>query len=139
MQDYGGHDHAAPRQPRPLLPRPGGYRFCHFDREILRDGVEIIGGMSAAHPSCDPGSFNLFVFVGGRFAGTLAPAVMTSRRDGAIGAVRITATDTVTAEFARYVSTDPDCCPSSHVRVTYRIDRSGPRPLLAAMEARQVR
>ncbi len=119
--------------------KAGWVPFLHFDREILRDEVEIIGGMSAATPSCDPGSFNLFLFVGGRFAGTLAPAVMTSRRDGAIGAVRITATDTVTAEFARYVSTDPDCCPSSHVRVTYRIDRSGPRPLLAAMEARQVR
>jgi hypothetical protein len=117
----------------------GWMPFLHFDRAIVRDDIEIIGGMSAATPSCDPAGFNLFVFVGGRFAGTLSPIVMTSRRDGAVGAVRITGADAVTAEFAHYVSTDPDCCPSSHVRVTYRIDRTGVRPVVVAVEARQVR
>ena len=122
-----------------VVAKAGWLPFLHVDRRIVRDDVEIVGGMSGATASCEPATFHLFVFVGGRFAGTLSPVAMTSRRDGTVGAVRLTATDTVTAEFARYVSTDPDCCPSSHVRVTYRIDRSGDRPVLAAVEARQVR
>ena len=122
-----------------VVAKAGWMPFLHVDRRIVRDDIEIIGGMSAATASCDPAAYNLFVFVGGRFAGMLSPIVMTSRRDGAVGAVRITGADTITAEFARYVSTDPDCCPSSHVRVTYRIDRTGVGPVLAALEARQVR
>lgn len=121
------------------ISKAGWMPFLHVDRRIVRDDVEIVGGMSAATPTCEPAAFNLFVFVGGRFAGTLSPTTMTSRRDGVVGAVRITGADAVTAEFARYVSTDPDCCPSSHVRVTYRIDRTGTRPVLIAVEARQVR
>jgi hypothetical protein len=122
-----------------LVRKAGWVPFLHQDRSIARDDIDVIGGMSAASPGCEPTVFNLFVFVGGRFAGTLSPMVMTQNRDGAAGAVRITSADALTGEFARYTPTDTECCPSSRVRVTYRIDRAGVRPVLAATEARQVR
>ena len=65
------------------LARAGWIPFLHFDREMVRDDVEIVGGMSAATATCEPAAFNVFVFVGGRFAGALSPVAMTSRRDGA--------------------------------------------------------
>jgi len=119
--------------------KAGWVPFLHQDRSIARDDVDVIGGMSAASPGCEPTVFNLFVFVGGRFAGTLSPMVMTQNRDGAAGAVRVTSADALNAEFARYTATDTDCCPSSRVRVTYRIDRTSARPTIAATEVRQVR
>jgi hypothetical protein len=119
--------------------KAGWVPFLHQDRSIARDDVEVIGGMSAASPGCEPTVFNLFVFVGGRFAGTVSPMVMTQNRDGAAGAVRITSADALTTEFARYTATDSECCPSSRVRVTYRIDRAGARPVLVAVGAVKVR
>jgi len=119
--------------------KAGWVPFLHQDRSIARDDLEVIGGMTAASPGCEPTVFNLFVFVAGRFAGTVSPMVMTQNRDGVAGAVRITGADALTAEFARYTATDTECCPSSRVRVTYRIDRTGARPTLVATDARQLR
>jgi hypothetical protein len=48
---------------------------------------------------------------------------MTTGRDGVAGAVRIVNADSLTTEFARFVPGDLECCPSTRVRVTYRIDR----------------
>ena len=79
--------------------------------------------MTGATPGCEPLYFNLFVFVGGVFAGTVSPVMMAPTRDGAAGAVRITGADTLTVEFARYMPGDSECCPSSRVRVSYRIER----------------
>jgi hypothetical protein len=64
---------------------------------------------------------------------------MTSSRDGAAGAVRITGPDTITVEFARYLPTDAECCPSSRERVSYRIDKTGTGPILVATGTRQLR
>ena len=121
------------------LGKAGWVPFLHVDRQIVRDDVEVVGGMSAAGPGCEPTTFNLFVFVGGNFAGTLSPAPMTPGRDGAAGAVRIVSPEGMTAEFARYTPADAECCPSSRVRVTYRIERSAGRATLVASEARPVR
>ena len=55
----------------------GWVPFLHFDRAIARDDIEVLGGMTAAtSPGCEPTMFNLFVFVGGTFAGTISPIVM---------------------------------------------------------------
>jgi hypothetical protein len=121
------------------LRKAGWVPFLHFDRAIARDGAEVIGGMTTAGPGCEPTVFNLFVFVDGRFAGTISPAVMTQNRDGVAGAVRITRADSLTAEFARYTTKDTECCPSSRVRVTYRIERAGSQPALVPMELRTLR
>ena len=93
--------------------------FLHLDQAIARNDIEVAGGMTGATPGCEPESFNLFVFVDGVFAGTVSPVMMTPSRDGAAGAVRITGANTMTVEFARYGAGDPECCPSSRVRVSY--------------------
>ena len=114
--------------------------FLHFDRAIAGDDVEVIGGMTAAAvPGCEPTMFNLFVFVGGTFAGTISPMVMGQGSDGVVGAVRITGADALTAEFARYTTKDTACCPSSRVRVTYRIERAGAQPTLVPVGRRTLR
>ena len=81
--------------------------------------------MTGADGMCRPVGYNIFVFVAGRFAGSLSPTVMTSRLDGSSSAVRIVGDHAITVDFSRYTSTDPLCCPSSHVVVRYAIDRSG--------------
>ena len=113
--------------------------FLHLDQVIARDGIEVIGGMTAATPGCEPERFNVFVFVNGSFAGTVARAAMTRSRDGAAGAIRITGTDSITVEFAHYLPSDAECCPSSRERVSYRIETTGAGPTLVAAGTRQVR
>lgn len=109
----------------------GWVPYLHQDRALARDGVEIVGGLADASAACDPAGFNLFVFVNGRFAGTLSPTSMTTSRDGVAGAVRLTSADSLTTEFARFAPGDLECCPSTRVRVTYRIDR-GEQPTIVA-------
>ena len=111
----------------------GWIPFLNFDQPLVRDDVEIAGGMRSADGMCRPASYNIFVFVGGRFAGMLSPTHMTSRLDSSSGVVRLQPS-AIAAEFARYTSNDPLCCPSSHVRVTYRIDRSPSGPVVVATE-----
>lgn len=113
--------------------------YLHNDRAIAGNDIEVIGGMTGATPGCEPLYFNLFVFLGGQFAGTVSPVMMAPSRDGAAGAVRITGPETLTVEFARFGPGDSECCPSSRVRVSYRIDRSGAAPALVPTELNQIR
>ena len=113
--------------------------FLHLDQAITRNGIEVVGGMTAASPGCEPERFNLFVFVSGSFAGTVSRAAMTPSRDGTAGAVRITGNDTLTVEFARYLPGDAECCPSSRERTSYRIEKAGAGPTLVETGTRQVR
>jgi LppP/LprE lipoprotein len=111
----------------------GWIPFWNFGKPLVRGDVEIIGGMVGADGMCRPVAYNLFVFVGGRFAGTLSPVAMTSRLDGASGVVSLEG-DGVTVEFARYRATDPLCCPSSRVTVRYRVDRAAADPIVVPIE-----
>jgi len=111
------------------LDAAGWIPFLNFGRRLERDDVEVVGGMAGADGMCRPRAYNLFVFVRGRFAGTLSPSVMTSRLDGASAAAAF-APPGITVEFARYRAADPLCCPSSRVMVGYRIDRSRAGPVI---------
>jgi hypothetical protein len=122
-----------------VLRRSRWVPFLHLDQAIARDGIEVVGGMSAATPGCTPELFNLFVFVGGAYAGTVSPTAMTPSRDGVAGPVRIIGADTITVEFARYQPGDSECCPSSRERVSYRIEKAGAGPTLVATDTRQLR
>jgi hypothetical protein len=102
----------------------GWVPYLHVDRQIVEGEVEILAGLTGADGMCRPTGFNVFVFVAGRFAGTLSPVPMTSRLDGSIGPVRLAPDGTIAADFARYGSDDPLCCPSSHVAIRYAIDRT---------------
>ena len=102
----------------------GWIPFQYFGKPLAQGDVQIVGGMTGADGMCRPRGYNVFVFVGGRFAGTLSPEPMTSRLDGASGDVRI-ALPQIDVEFVRYVEKDPLCCPSSRLTVKFRIDRTG--------------
>jgi hypothetical protein len=133
---------AAPAAPEPLkgvvsrcrLTPPGGSAakavsaagwipFRYFGTPLAQGDVEIVGGMTGADGMCRPTGYNVFVFVGGRHAGTLSPEPMTSRLDGASGEVRL-ALPQIAVQFARYTEKDPLCCPSSRSTVRFRIDRT---------------
>src|SRR5262245_149912 len=116
----------------------GWIPFLNFDQQLVQGDVEIVGGMRGADGMCRPEAYHLFAFVGGRFAGVLSPTPMTSRLDGSSGAVRLRPPD-ISAEFARYASNDPLCCPSSRVTVLYRIDRTGDRAVIVPVEVRTTR
>jgi LppP/LprE lipoprotein len=100
----------------------GWIPFRYFGQDLARGDVEVVGGMAGADGMCRPQKFNVFVFVGGRFAGTLSPTVMDSRTDSASGQASF-AESGIDVQFDRYAASDPLCCPHSHVTVRYRIDR----------------
>lgn len=121
------------------LAAAGWIPFLLFDRQVVRDDVEVVHGMSGADEHCQPVGFNAFVFVAGRFAGTVSPDLMTAGHDGTVGPIRMIPPDIATVDFARYAPTNSECCPSSHVTVRYRIDRTGSQPLLVPLELRKTR
>jgi hypothetical protein len=110
----------------------------HLDRPLVSDDVEVVAGFSSLDANCAPAAFNLFVFVGGRFAGTLSPGLMTPRRDAAAGPVRFV-NDGISVEFARYKPGDSDCCPTARVAVQYRLDRSAAGPSVVPVNVRTTR
>lgn len=122
-----------------VLADAGWLPYPHVDRQIVERDVEIIGGMMHADAMCRPMTFNVFVFVGGRFAGTLSPVTMNSRSDGDLGAVRLAPDDTIAAEFSRYTNADALCCPSDRFAVRYRIDRTGSHPVVIPISAQSRR
>jgi hypothetical protein len=63
---------------------------------------------------------------------------MTSSRDGSSGVVRLPL-PAVTAEFARFATTDPLCCPSSRMTVRYRIDRTPAGPVVVPVDVKTTR
>jgi hypothetical protein len=99
-------------------------------------GLRVVWALSAYDGMCRPMGYQVFVFAGGAFAGTIAPDPMASRTDGAAvgvdlfgpaggnGGARIVAT------FNRYAPGDPLCCPSRTTTVQYRIDRQAGGPVL---------
>ncbi len=113
----------APEGPEAAQLRSAGWRAFRFsDRAITRGDVTVLTGLRALSPDCSPGVFQAFVFVAGRYAGTLSPTLMTTGQDGVVRMVRVLPDQTITAEFARYAAGDSECCPSGRVRVTYRVE-----------------
>jgi hypothetical protein len=102
--------------------------FSHQD-----PGFIVIRGTASYDGMCRPRQYQAFVFVRGVFAGTLSPAPMDSRTDGALGRVFLRGKDQSTAEYVRYTAEDPACCPSSTTTVVFEIARDGPvlRPVHA--------
>jgi LppP/LprE lipoprotein len=88
---------------------------------------------------CRPFDFNVFVFAGGQFAGTLSPVNMISRTDGVLREAPSFLPDgRIVAIFLRYAPSDPLCCPSRPPTVvTYRVDRTSAGPLVSVAEIGQ--
>jgi LppP/LprE lipoprotein len=96
-----------------------------FGPAQLFAATTVVMAMADVDGMCRPLRYQAFVFVNGRFAGTLSPVPMDSRTDGALGVVRLFRANEMVAEFTRYTATDALCCPSRTSTVIYRID---PRP-----------
>jgi uncharacterized lipoprotein YbaY/heat shock protein HslJ len=85
--------------------------------------TKIVSALSGFDGMCRPLGFQAFVYWEGRYAGTLAPAAMDSRADGALTDFRLISPTNISAEFARYASSDALCCPSKISRVNYTLRR----------------
>jgi heat shock protein HslJ len=88
--------------------------------------VLVIRAAASFDGMCRPLQYQDFVFVRGTFAGTLAPAPMDSRADGALGRVSLQGPTRLTAEYARYATSDALCCPSRTTSVTFDLAPEGP-------------
>jgi hypothetical protein len=103
-----------------------------------RDRVTIVIAGTAVDGMCRPLGYQGFVFLDTRFAGTLSPVPMDARTDGAETRASIEGPSAVRATYARYLPTDPLCCPSrtSTVRFVIEHDAGGvvlvPRELVTA-------
>jgi hypothetical protein len=79
---------------------------------------------------CRPAEYQTFVFVGGTFAGTLSPSLMTSRDDGALVQTSIVSDTQIQAEYVRYTRQDALCCPSARSTAIFEIARVGDAPVV---------
>jgi hypothetical protein len=119
---------------RELVRSPGS----EDDRRVQAQGWDLVGrpsegeqirvivGTANYDGMCRPRQFQEFVFVRGVFAGTLSPAPMDSRADGALGRVTIQSDRRLEAEYLRYGAADPLCCPSRTTRVVYDLGKEPP-------------
>lgn len=113
-----------------------------LEREVTRAGWTLFGGAEAngrtrmvsgctsVDGMCRPLGYQLFVFVDGRFAGTLSPRPMDSRADGSVRLGRLLSSRAVSAEIARYAAADALCCPSRVSTVLYELRETAGGPLL---------
>lgn len=107
-----------------LVTAPGWYVYAG---DIVLADVSVVLAELGTDGMCRPLQFQAFVFVGGRFAGTLSPVPMDARTDGALSDVTIGADlQTLTAEYVRYDGTEGLCCPSRVSTATFAIDRAVP-------------
>jgi hypothetical protein len=83
---------------------------------------------------CRSRPYQVFVFVGGVFAGTLSPQPMDSRSDGALSRVTLESKHRLSAEYLRYAPGDALCCPSHTTNVEFEVAENPPvvRPLSAS-------
>ncbi len=91
--------------------------------------VTLVTAMAAVDGMCRPNEYNAFVFVAGRFAGTLSPTPTGARSDGALGIATLAGPQRIIADFARYTPDDALCCPSRTNTVEYSIT-TGARPVV---------
>ncbi|MGK7944600.1 MAG: LppP/LprE family lipoprotein [Microcystaceae cyanobacterium] len=86
--------------------------------------------MSNADGMCRPMGYQEFVFVEGKFAGTLSPIPMSSRTDGSAIRTYIPQENRLTTVFNRYSATDALCCPSRTNNVSYTIEYQKGKPVV---------
>lgn len=85
--------------------------------------TQVFTALSGFDGMCRPLGLQAFVYWEGRYAGTLSPAWMNSRTDGALTDIRLTNQTSISAEFVRYNQSDALCCPSRISTVFYELRR----------------
>ena len=94
------------------------------------DRIAIVIGSTAVDGMCRPLGYQGFVFVDGRFAGTLSPVPMDARSEGAETQATIEGPAEVRATYARYRREDPLCCPSRTSVVKFGLEQDPRGPVL---------
>ncbi len=94
-------------------------------------GIQTVGGAAEFDGMCRPMGYQYFVFMNGQFAGTISPVPMNSRTTGAGRIVTLDNDHRVTANYVRYASEDPLCCPSRpSVSIEFQINETATGPVL---------
>ena len=100
------------------------------------NGVTVVGGAVSEDGMCRPDPYQHFVFVRGRFAGTLSPRLMRARSDSSVNKVEFPAPGKIEANFSRYTDADPLCCPSRISEATYELREQSGKPLVVLIGVR---
>jgi hypothetical protein len=90
----------------------------------------IVFARNGVDGMCRPMDYQYFVFVGGKFAGTLSPHPMASRIDGSGWLGEKPEARRLTVDFARYRKDDPLCCPARTSSVTYELREGAGGPFV---------
>jgi hypothetical protein len=96
--------------------------------------LAVVGGSVTEDGMCRPDYYQYFVFVRGRFAGTLSPALMRARADASINKISFPAAVQIEAAFSRYTWADPLCCPSRISEVTFEIRWESGKPVVRLVQ-----
>jgi len=104
-----------------------------YSKARVKSAATVLLAEASVDGMCRPWDYQAFLFVSGRYAGTLSPALMDSRADGALSEVRLLSRTEIEATFLRYVDTDPLCCPSRLSTVRYRIERRPKGPAVVPL------
>ena len=107
-----------------------------YSKARVEGDTTVLLAEASVDGMCRPWDYQAFVFLKGRFAGTLSPLFMDSRTDGALSEVRLLSPASIEVVFLRYVDTDPLCCPSSLTTVRYRVERRAKGPVVVPISAR---
>jgi hypothetical protein len=107
-----------------------------FSKARVKGDTTVLLAEASVDGMCRPWDYQAFVFVKGRFAGTLSPVLMDSRTDGALSEVRLLSPTSIEVVFLRYVDADPLCCPSRLTTVRYRVERRGKGRVVVPVSAK---
>ena len=99
-------------------------------------GVTVVGASDDLDGMCRPNLYQDFVFVDGKFAGTISPSLMYARSDGGSRKVSFPAPNKILVEFDRYTDKDPLCCPSRISEAIYEIGKESGQPIVTLIRVR---
>ncbi|MFM9905627.1 MAG: LppP/LprE family lipoprotein [Pyrinomonadaceae bacterium] len=85
--------------------------------------VTVVMAASGFDGMCRPEGYNVFVFVGTKFAGTLSPKPMGARSDGGLVMANLNSAASVYAEYSRFSDSDALCCPSRTSSMSFEIKK----------------
>jgi hypothetical protein len=100
------------------------------------NGVAVVAGALSEDGMCRPDPYQYFVFVRGKFAGTLSPRLMRARSDGSLNKVDFAGPGKIVADFSRYTGVDPLCCPPRISEATYEVREGSGRPVVILVGVR---
>lgn len=117
-----------------------GWQLESYWPALQSGDLTLVTALADYDGMCRPLEFNVFVFAGGKYAGTLSPVNMNSRTDGVLdtpngkSGVTVQPNGTIQAVFTRYASSDPLCCPSrGTTTVTYQVQTPTGGPVVVPL------